>query len=162
MKNYSQMNIDIEDLTTKRRTLGQIVVCALGCCCNRPDKGKPTIPVEWMKKEWKERRLLRDIQLTFAGCLGPCDLVNVVTIVTPAETIWLGGLTEDWQFEELLKWSLESAELQRLLPIPQTLEKYRFERWREPVLVDDCECCEPANADASSTVAVSSPQSYGN
>lgn len=148
------MDINTENVTTKRKTLGQILVCALGCCCNRPDKGKPTIPVDWMKKEWKERRLLRDIQLTFAGCLGPCDLVNVVTIVTPEETIWLGGLTENWQFEELLKWSIESAELERLLPIPQILEQYRFERWREPVLVEECECCEDTISEARLAVNV--------
>lgn len=133
----------IDGIETKRKTLGQIVICALGCCCNRVDKGKPAIPVEWLKKEFKERRLLRHIQLTFAGCLGPCDLVNVVTIVTPTETIWLGGLTENWQFEELLKWSIGSSEVERLLPIPEKLASYRFERWREPLVVEDCECCEP-------------------
>lgn len=118
------------------------MICALGCCCNRVDRGKPAIPVERLKKEFKERRLLRDIQLTFTGCLGPCDLVNVVTIVTPTETIWLGGLTEDWQFDELLKWAIDSAAVERLLPIPESLRTYKFDRWREPLLVDECECCE--------------------
>jgi hypothetical protein len=146
------MVINIENPTTKRQTLGQILVCALGCCCNRTDKGKPAVPVDWLKKEFKERRLLRHIQLTFAGCLGPCDLVNVVTIVTPQETIWLGGLTENWQFEELLNWAIKSAEVERLLPIPQSLEVYRFERWKEPVLVEDCECCETQSV-AQTTIA---------
>jgi hypothetical protein len=131
---------------TKRRALGQILVCALGCCCNRTDKGKPAVPVDWLKKEFKERRLLRHVQLTVAGCLGPCDLVNVVTIVTPDETIWLGNLTENWQFDELLEWATESARLERLLPLPKRLEVYRFERWREPVLVEACECCDEAVA----------------
>ena len=140
------MDTFIENITTKRQTLGQILVCGLGCCCNRTDKGKPAVPVDWLKKEFKERRLLRHIQLTIAGCLGPCDLVNIVTIVTPDETVWLGGLTENWQFEELLNWAIKSAEVERLLPIPKVLELYRFERWKQPVLVEDCECCEAETA----------------
>lgn len=120
-------------LQTKRPTLGQILICATGCCCNRPDKGKPAIPVEWLKKEWKERRLLRHIQLTIAGCLGPCDVYNVVTIVTPRETIWLGGLMEDRQFRMLRDWAVESAECGELAPLPHGLRGFIFDRWHPQI-----------------------------
>jgi hypothetical protein len=146
------MDTNIEELNTKRKAIGQILVCALGCCCNRTDKGRPVVPVDWLKKEFKERRLLRHIQLTFTGCLGPCDLVNVVTIITPVETIWLGGLTEGWQFEALLDWSTKSAMLERLLPLPKSLIPYRFERWREPVLVEECKCCNAKTTEEITSV----------
>ncbi len=116
-------------LLTKRQTLGQVLICATGCCCNRPDKGKPSIPVDWLKNEWRERRLLRHIQLTIAGCLGPCDVFNVVTIVTPQETIWLGGITEEWPFVLLRDWAVGSADRGELIALPGGLRHYIFDRW---------------------------------
>lgn len=136
------MNARPKTPITKRHTLAQVIICALGCCCNRIDKGKPAVPVDRLKKEFRERRLLRHIHLTFAGCLGPCDLSNVAAIVTPQETVWLGGLSEDRQFQEILDWAIKSSELERLLPLPESLAKHRFERWRETLPVDECDCCE--------------------
>ena len=66
-------------LVTKRLVLGNVAVC-LGCCCGNTERGKPAVPVDWLKKEWKARGLLKQIQLTISGCLGPCDVPNVVAI----------------------------------------------------------------------------------
>lgn len=137
----AEFSADSLQLQTKRQTLGQILVCANSCCCGRTDKGKPTVPVDWLKREWKERRLLRHIQLSISGCIGPCDPVNVVCIVTPAETIWLGGLTENYHFEALLDWSINSADSGKLMPLPVKLQKHRFERWHPPAIEEDCPCC---------------------
>ena len=113
---------------TKRKTIGQVLVC-VGCCCGRVDRGKPPVPVDWLKSEWKSRKLLKTIQLTISGCLGPCDLVNVVCLVTPARTIWLGGLHEQHHFDALLQWAVDSTEAGRLQELPEALRALEFERF---------------------------------
>jgi hypothetical protein len=42
------------------------------------------------------------MQLTISGCLGPCDLANVVCLVTPQGLIWLGGLTTQTHYQRSL------------------------------------------------------------
>jgi predicted metalloprotease with PDZ domain len=39
-------------LTTKRLVLGHVSVCQ-GCCCGNTANGKPAVPIEWLKKEWR-------------------------------------------------------------------------------------------------------------
>ncbi len=80
--------IDADSLKTKREVIGQITVCS-GCCCGAVGRGKPEVPLDWLKQEWRSRGLLKNIQLTVSGCLGPCDLPNVVRISGPA---WSNGL----------------------------------------------------------------------
>ena len=40
---------------TKRMSLLQGVVC-VGCCCGRVERGKPQVPVDWLKAQWKSAR----------------------------------------------------------------------------------------------------------
>jgi cobaltochelatase CobN len=109
--------------------MGQVLVCS-GCCCGRTDKGKPSIPVEWLKNNWKQAGLLKTIQLTFSGCLGPCDLTNVVSILTPQKQIWMGGITDHYQYEALLEWAKSSIEVGYLLDLPEILADHLFERFK--------------------------------
>jgi cobaltochelatase CobN len=76
-------------LKTKRLVIGQITVCR-GCCCGNVERGLPEVPVEWLKNEWRKRGLLKRVQLTISGCVGPCDVPNVVLITTSAGTEWRG------------------------------------------------------------------------
>lgn len=122
--------------TTKRRTLAQVLVCN-GCCCGRVEKGRPAIPLDWLKAEWKGRRLHRHVHLTVSGCLGPCDLANVVLIITPLEQIWLGGIQDAAPYELLLEWADDSGRLGALLPLPAPLDPYRFERYQPLERSDD-------------------------
>ena len=119
--------------TTKRPTLAQVLIC-LGCCCGRTDRGKPAVPVGWLKAQWKEHKLLRVIHLSISGCLGPCDIANVVSIVTPLQTIWLGNLTSETQYEALFDWALACAEVNQVLPLPVELQAFVFERFHAPPL----------------------------
>src|ERR1700693_4665902 len=80
-------------LKTKRLVVGQVTICR-GCCCGDTERGRPAVPVEWLKNEWRARGLLKRVQLTISGCVGPCDLPNVVTISDARGTLWLGGITE--------------------------------------------------------------------
>lgn len=118
-----------QSISTKRQVLGQVIICS-GCCCGRTDKGKPAIPEEWLKNNWKQAGLLRTIQLTISGCLGPCDLTNVISILTPQKQIWLGGITSQNQYEALLEWALLSSDAGYLLELPEILDGRRFERYK--------------------------------
>jgi predicted metal-binding protein len=122
-------NITPQSITTKRQVIGQFLVCS-GCCCGHTDKGKPSIPLEWLKKSWKEAGLLRSVQLTITGCLGPCDLTNVVSIITPKKQIWLGEITEDSQYAALLEWGRSSAEVGYLCDLPEIFQSHVFKRFK--------------------------------
>ena len=119
-----------EGLTTRRaERLGQVFLCE-GCCCGRVDKGFPPLPTAMMKESWKRLKLNATIQLTISGCLGPCDVANVVYLLASDGTgQWLGGLSEDWQYETLIEWAVECRQAGSLLPIPATLDCHRFSRF---------------------------------
>jgi hypothetical protein len=112
-------------VTSKRVVIAHVLVC-LGCCCGNTDKGNPPVPVDWLKAQWKQRKLLRTVHLSISGCLGPCDVKNVVTILTPRETIWLGELLEQADYEELLQWATLCVREERLFPLPARLAHRQF------------------------------------
>ena len=114
--------------TARGRVLGQVLVCE-GCCCGRTDKGFAPVPRDWIKQQWKDEKLNKSVQLTISGCLGPCDLANVVCIVSPKGLQWLGGLQEQWQFDLLLDWARASRDAGVLLELPAELSRHRFERF---------------------------------
>lgn len=118
-------------LETKRRKLAQVIVCD-GCCCGRTEKGRPRIPLERLKSEWKARKLLGTVQLTISGCLGPCDLANVVGVQTASSNLYLGGLTTDLEYEALLEWATRCTQSQQLEPLPGLLSDRQFEQFRIP------------------------------
>jgi len=112
-------------LQTKRRVIGQMTVC-WGCCCGAIHRGKPEVPVEWLKQEWRSRGLLKVLQLTIAGCMGPCDLNNVVRISGPVEDVWLGGVDRFQLYSSLADWASESRGAGMLLPLPAEFAALRF------------------------------------
>ncbi|MFB5759367.1 (2Fe-2S) ferredoxin domain-containing protein [Paenibacillus medicaginis] len=119
----------MEQVATKRRVLGQVMICN-GCCCGRTEKGRPGIPLDRLKSRWKEEKLLKSIQLTITGCLGPCDIANVVSIQTPDGPVWFGGIEEEALYDDLLEWAIASRNQDKLLELPANLMPYRFERFQ--------------------------------
>ena len=113
-------------IRTKRRVLGQVVLCE-GCCCGQTDKQHPPVPHQRLKSVWKSEKLNRTIQLTISGCLGPCDVANVVQIITPRGTSWFGNLRNELQYEVLLEWARACDTAKCLVPIPRSLNTLRFE-----------------------------------
>jgi hypothetical protein len=49
-----------------------------------------------------------------SGCLGPCDLPNVLTISSEGGTVWLGGITEFNQYQASAARSKDAGELLHL------------------------------------------------
>ena len=117
---------------TNRMAMAQIVVCC-GCCCGQTDKGHPAVPVEWLKAEWKRRRLQKRIHLSISGCLGPCDQSNVGTVVSPEESVWLGGIESFVRYRELLDWASACDAAGEIRPLPVSLRKLEFVRFSETV-----------------------------
>ena len=117
-------------ICTKRPVLGQINVCN-GCCCGQTQKGHPEVPVEWLKREWKYRGLLKRIHLTISGCLGPCDVANVVLVTSPEGTQWLAEITQRRQYELLADWAEQSKIADRLLPLPREFDAHRLAAYRD-------------------------------
>jgi predicted metal-binding protein len=114
-------------LLTKRQVLAQIFVCN-GCCCGRVEKGHPPVPVDWLKQQFKERKLIRNVQVTIAGCLGPCDVPNVVGILTAGDGMrWYGGLHAQWQFASLIDWATAVKAAGEPLPLPAWLSAHRLD-----------------------------------
>jgi (2Fe-2S) ferredoxin len=115
-----------QSVNTRRHALGQLVICN-GCCCGHTDKGRPGLPEERLKTTWKKERLLKTIQLTISGCLGPCDVANVVQVITPDGIEWYGKIDQDRLYDALIEWARACHRERKLLPRPSALEAYRFE-----------------------------------
>jgi cobaltochelatase CobN len=128
-------------LATRRgAVLGQLLFCE-GCCCGRTDRGFPPLPRERIKTAWKTQKLNQTIQLTISGCLGPCDLANVVAVVrADGHWQWLGGLSEDWQYDALIAWAEECRQQGRFLPLPDRLTPHLFSRFDQ---ADPCRNLTP-------------------
>lgn len=127
-----------EALVTRRSAvLGQMICCE-GCCCGRTDRGFPPLPKDRIKGVWKSKKLNHTIQLTISGCLGPCDLANVVAIVrADGHWQWLGGLSEDWQYDVLIEWAEACQESGRFQPLPERLTPHLFSRFDRPRTCQD-------------------------
>ncbi|MGF1578581.1 MAG: (2Fe-2S) ferredoxin domain-containing protein [Gemmataceae bacterium] len=120
--------VNSANLTTKRQALGQVLFC-LGCCCGRTGRGKPPVPVERLKQIWKEEKLNRTVQLTISGCLGPCDVANVAVVSSRLGMEWFGGFGTDADYDLLIEWARKCHQEARLLPTPERLGPFRFERY---------------------------------
>jgi hypothetical protein len=119
-----------QPVVTRRDTvLGQLIFCE-GCCCGRTDRGFPAWPKDQVKARWKELKLNNTIQLTISGCLGPCDVANVVCMMPAVgDSIWLGALSHASQYELLIT-RAESCQIQQqLLDLPTAFDPYRFVRF---------------------------------
>jgi cobaltochelatase CobN len=87
--------------------------------------------VERLKEVWKQEKLNRTVQLTISGCLGPCDMANVILVMTVAGTAWFGGIAEEGVFEDVITWARACHAAGTVLPLPATLERHRFRRFAE-------------------------------
>jgi hypothetical protein len=110
----------LEEITPKRLMLAQISICD-GCCCGKTEKGHSAVPLQWLKQEWKMRGLLKRVHLSISGCLGPCDVPNVVMITNSAGTQWLAHLNSQRHFAMLADWAEQSKDADGLLPLPKEL-----------------------------------------
>jgi len=122
----SMPNADTDyPLKTKRLVVGQVTICR-GCCCGNIERGLPAVPVEWLKSEWRKRGLLKRVQLTVSGCVGPCDVPNVVVITSSAGEVWLGNVVKFDQYQSLLEWAVRCRDAGEMLCLPREFHECRM------------------------------------
>jgi cobaltochelatase CobN len=87
--------------------------------------------VQWLKQEWKLRGLLKQVHLTISGCLGPCDVPNVVMITHSEGTQWLARLSSQRHYTMLADWAEQSKIADELIPLPKELRELALMPYRE-------------------------------
>ncbi|MGH9338300.1 MAG: (2Fe-2S) ferredoxin domain-containing protein [Acidobacteriota bacterium] len=110
---------------------GHVFVCK-GCCCGNIDRDFPAVPIEAFKSQWKSRGIRRQVHLTITGCLGPCNLANVVLIYFRGEPIWFQAINSEAQVSLLYDHIEQMLTAGRFLPLPHELARLRFDRYLQP------------------------------
>jgi hypothetical protein len=105
-------------LKTKRLVVGQLTICQ-GCCCGNTERGLPEVSVEWLKSEWRKRGLLIRVQLTISGCIGPCDVPNVIVVTSSSGTEWVGNINSFEEYQSLVDWAVRCRDAGELLALPK-------------------------------------------
>jgi cobaltochelatase CobN len=73
---------------------------------------------------------LKRVQLSISGCVGPCDLPNVVVVSSESGTQWLGKITNFDQYRSLVDWAARSNEAGHLLDLPREFQDHLMQPWR--------------------------------
>jgi cobaltochelatase CobN len=100
--------------------------CFTGCCCGRTDRGYAEVPVDIYKEEWLRRKMRNTVHLTKAGCLGPCVLANVASLVFDGRSVWFHSMNSPWQVREIFNYIDSMLQADRFLHPPEELLEYVF------------------------------------
>ncbi|MHA4741834.1 cobaltochelatase subunit CobN [Dyadobacter sp. MSC1_007] len=106
---------------------GHLSYCYNACCCGRVDRGYAPVPVELYKGEWLRRKLRNVVHMTKGGCLGPCTLANVVTLLFDGHSVWFHSINYDWQIIAIFDYIESLVKADRYLVPPSDLAEYVFQ-----------------------------------
>lgn len=106
---------------------GHLSYCYNACCCGRTDRGYSAVPVDLYKSEWLRRKLRNVVHMTKGGCLGPCTLANVVTLLFDGHSVWFHSVNSDWQVTAIFDYIDSMVEADRFLVPPAELNEYVFQ-----------------------------------
>ncbi len=120
--------IQIEWPDYNKNRIGQLIICE-GGICGKKEKGAFPNPIEKMKEILLAEGLKKYFKITFSPCLGICLPHNVMLAITPKELIWLGMIRDAKPYDELMDWIRSSVKEGKMLPLPASLEKHRFDRF---------------------------------
>jgi cobaltochelatase CobN len=115
--------------------------CFTGCCCGRTDRGYAAVPVDVYKEEWTRRKIRNAVHLTKGGCLGPCVLANVASLVFDGKSVWFHSVNSAWQVRQIFDYIDSMLQADRFLKPPVELSEYVFNYYdwdvRQPARVED-------------------------
>jgi cobaltochelatase CobN len=113
---------------------GHLSYCYNACCCGRTDRGYAPVPVDIYKNEWLNRKLRNRIHLTKGGCLGPCTLANVATLLFDGHSVWFHSVNSEWHVRAIYDYIEQMLEADRFLAPPAELAEYVFQfyTWKGP------------------------------
>ena len=100
--------------------------CFTGCCCGRTERGYAAVPVDTFKDEWLRRKLRNVVHLTKAGCLGPCALANVASLVFDGRSVWFHSVNTAWHVRLIYDYIDAMVRADRFLAPPPELTEYVF------------------------------------
>jgi cobaltochelatase CobN len=100
--------------------------CFSGCCCGRTDRGYAEAPAEVYKEEWLRRKMRNTVHLTKAGCLGPCVLANVASLVFDGKSMWFHSVNSPWVVRQIFEYIETMLKADRYLPPPEELIEHAF------------------------------------
>ncbi len=113
-------------LVNVARHLGQLFVCANGCCCGDTQFGAAPARTELHHAEWNRRKMRNRVHLNEAGCLGPCPLANVTMLLLDGRTTFFHSMDHEWQVTALWDYIEQQVDAGRYLPPPANLAPYAF------------------------------------
>jgi cobaltochelatase CobN len=103
-----------------------LTYCYTGCCCGITERGYAAVPVDVYKQEWLRRKIRQDVHLTQGGCLGPCALANVVSLVFDGKSIWFHSVNSEWQVRQIYEYIDSMLKADRFVQPPAELSEYVF------------------------------------
>jgi cobaltochelatase CobN len=121
--------------------------CFTGCCCGRTDRGYAAVPVDVYKEEWTRRKIRNAVHLTKGGCLGPCVLANVASLVFDGRAVWFHSVNSAWQVRQIFDYIDSMLQADRFLKPPAELTEYVFNYYdwdvRQPAQLETAGKVEP-------------------
>jgi cobaltochelatase CobN len=103
-----------------------LTYCYTGCCCGITERGYAAVPVDVYKEEWLKRKIRNDVHLTKGGCLGPCALANVVSLVFDSKSIWFHSVNSEWLVRQIFEYIDSMLKADRFVQPPAELSEYVF------------------------------------
>jgi cobaltochelatase CobN len=127
-----------------------LTYCYTGCCCGITERGYAAVPVDVYKEEWLKRKIRNDVHLTKGGCLGPCALANVVSLVFDGKSIWFHSVNSEWHVRQIFEYIDSMLKADRFIQPPAELTEYVFNYYDWDVRI-------PAPADSLTTLGKVDP-----
>lgn len=100
--------------------------CVTGCCCGITERGYAAVPSDVYKEEWLNRKIRNDVHLTRSGCLGPCALANVTSLVFDGRSIWFHSVNNEWLVRQIYDYIEAMLKADRFMQPPADLAEYVF------------------------------------
>ncbi len=131
-----------------------LTYCYTGCCCGITERGYAAVPVDVYTQEWLGRKIRNHVHLTKGGCLGPCALANVVSLVFDGRSIWFHSVNSPWQVRQIFDYIDAMLAADRFLQPPAELSEFVFNYY-------DWDVRKSSAIVAASTLAKTAPDATG-
>lgn len=131
-----------------------LTYCYTGCCCGITERGYAAVPTDVYTEEWLKRKIRNDVHLTKGGCLGPCALANVVSLVFDGKSIWFHSVNSEWQVRQIFDYIDFMLKADRFMQPPAELSEYVFNYYDWDVRLPSAMQAPEAPANVAPTGAV--------
>lgn len=112
-------------LVNAGRLRGMLIICINGCCCGHTGRGFAPVHADLYHHEWERRKLRNKIHLNQGGCLGPCVLANVVTLLIDGRPYWFHSVNDEAIICAIYDY-IEALLVDETVPAPAILHPHLF------------------------------------